>query len=72
MRPSLLLACLCLPAALLRAHDPSDHDHTHGTPFILSQIPPLLAQARPAATGSLSGPPQAKSFALFSPKVRVR
>ncbi len=72
MRPSLLLACLCLPAALLRAHDPSDHGHTHGTPFILSQIPPLLAQARPAATGSLSGPPQAKPFALFSPKVRVR
>lgn len=72
MRPSLLLVCLCLPAALLRAHDPSDHDHAHGTTFILSQIAPMLAQARPAATGSLSGPPQAKPFSMFSPKVRVR
>ena len=72
MRSSLLLACLCLPAALLRAHAPSDHDHTHDAPLILSQIPPLLAQTRPTNTGNLSGPPQAKSFAMFSPKVRVR
>ncbi len=72
MRSSLLLACLCLPVALLRAHAPSDHDHTHGAPLILSQIPPLPAQTRPTTTGNLSGPPQAKSFAMFSPKVRVR
>ena len=72
MRSSLLLACLWLPAALLRAHAPSDHDHTQGAPLILSQIPPLLAQTRPTTTGNLSGPPQAKSFAMFSPKVGVR
>jgi phosphatidylethanolamine-binding protein (PEBP) family uncharacterized protein len=72
MRPFLLLAYLCLPVALLRAHDPSDHDHAHGTPLILSQFTPLLAQARSTTTGNLSGPPQAKPFSMFSPKVRIR
>lgn len=72
MRSSLLLVSLCLPASLIRAHDPSSHDHAHGTPLIQSQIPPLLAQARPGSTGNLSGPPQAKPFSMFSPKVRIR
>ncbi len=67
-----LLAILCLTTALLRAHDPSEHDHVHATPAFLAQIPPLLAQPPPTAVGKQSGPPQARSFTMFSPKVRIR
>lgn len=70
MRCSLLLGCLCLAASFLRAHDASDHEHAQGASPVLSQIPPLLAQARPAAI--TSEPPQARPFAMFGPRVRTR
>lgn len=71
MRLSLLLLCLSLPAAWLRAHDSSEHDHARAPIASFAGIPPLIAQAKPSV-GVVSGPPQAKPFALFSPKVRVR
>jgi len=71
MRPSLLLLCLSLPAAWLRAHDSSEHAQARAPIASFAGIPPLIAQAKPSV-GVVSGPPQAKPFALFSPKVRVR
>jgi hypothetical protein len=72
MRIIPLLASLCLTAAHLRAHTPSDHDHSHASPVFLGQIPPLPAQVPFAANGKQSGPPQARPFVAFSPKVRIR
>ncbi len=71
MRPSLILLCLSLPAAWLRAHDSSEHAQARAPIASFAGIPPLIAQAKPSV-GVVSGPPQAKPFALFSPKVRVR
>ena len=66
------LVSLCLTAALLRAHDPSDHDHTHSVAPLLAQIPTLLAQVPSTSNSAQSSPPQSRPFAAFAPKIRVR
>ena len=71
MRLSLLLLSVSLPATWLQAHDSSEHDHVRPPVTSFAGIPPLIAQAKPSV-GVVSGPTQAKPFALFSPKVRVR
>jgi phosphatidylethanolamine-binding protein (PEBP) family uncharacterized protein len=71
MRLSLLLLSVSLPATWLQAHDSSEHDQARAPVTSFAGIPPLIAQAKPSV-GVVSGPPQAKPFALFSPKVRVR
>ncbi|MFM7743931.1 MAG: YHYH protein, partial [Verrucomicrobiota bacterium] len=71
MRPSLLLVCLSLSAIWLRAHDASEHGHARPPAMSFVGIPPLIAQAKPAAI-DVSDPPQAKPFAAFSQKIRVR
>ena len=71
MRLSLLLLSVSLPATWLQAHDSSEHDQARAPIASFAGIPPLIAQAKPSV-GVVSGPPQAKPFALFSPKVRVR
>ncbi|MEY3852577.1 MAG: hypothetical protein RI910_1557, partial [Verrucomicrobiota bacterium] len=70
MRIIPILASLCLTIALVRAHDSSEHDHAHSSAPLLAQIPPLLAQV--PSTGAQPSLPQAKAFAVFAPKVRVR
>jgi phosphatidylethanolamine-binding protein (PEBP) family uncharacterized protein len=71
MRLSLLLLSVSLPAIWLQAHDSSEHDHVRPPVTSFAGTPPLIAQAKPSV-GVVSGPTQAKPFALFSPKVRVR
>ena len=72
MRIIPLLASLCLSTALLRAHDPSDHDHTHSVAPLLAQIPTLLAQVPSTSNSAQSSPSQSRPFAAFAPKIRVR
>lgn len=72
MQSATALACLCLTAALLHAHDPSGRDHSHPDTSGSGQAPGPQTQARPATPGTQSGPPQARPFSFFSPKVRTR
>ena len=68
----LLLTCLGLPAALLRAHDSSEHDQADAPKVIPTQTAAILAQTRTGAVSAQAAPAQAKVFAAFSPKVRTR
>ena len=52
MRLSLLLLSVSLPATWLQAHDSSEHDQARAPIASFAGIPPLIAQARPAATGT--------------------
>ena len=68
----LLLTCLCLPAALLRAHDSSEHDHAPAAETVSNRTTAILAQTRTGAAPVAATPAQAEVFKAFAPKIRTR